>query len=101
MQPTEIATLLQSVNSTNRYEMQQQLQDLINDLILHNFDKLVQLLYTVDVDEKRLKSLLQQRPDEDAANIIAELLISRQLQKIELRRQQSNKSTTDDSEEKW
>lgn len=101
MQPTEITTLLQSVNSANKAELEQQLQDLINDLILHDFEKLVQLLYTIDVDEKRLKILLQQKQDEDAAALISRMLIDRQLQKAEWRRQHSPRNFRDDNEEKW
>ncbi len=101
MQPTEIKTLLLQVNSTNKEELEQQLQAAINYFIIHDFEKLMQLLYTVDVDEKRLKFLLNGEPEQDAAKIIAELLMARQLQKVALRRQQSKNSTADDNEEKW
>lgn len=101
MQLAEIKTLLQQVSSTNKNEMEQQLQAAVNYLIVADFEKLVQLLYTVDVDEKRLKSLLQQKPDEDAAAIITQLLIARQLQKMEWRNQQSESGATDDKEESW
>jgi len=80
----------------------QQLQAVINDWIVHHFDKLVQLLYTVDVDEKRLKFLLQQQPNEEAAVIISRLLLDRQLQKAEWRKQHAQrKPPADDDEEKW
>ena len=101
MQPTEITTLLHSVNSSNKKELEQQLQAAVNYLILHDFEKLVQLLYTIDVDEKRLKILLQQQQGEDAAALISRMLINRQLQKAEWRRQHSQRNDMDDSEEKW
>lgn len=59
---------------------------LLNDMILHDFESLVQLLYRVDVPENRLKQLLQQ-PHTDAGLLLANLLIERQEQKMALRKQ--------------
>ena len=83
-----------------REELQQQLQEAIAYLIVNDFNRLVQLLYRVDVDEKHLKSLLQQQQDGDAAALIATLLIERQLQKAILRQQFRNR-TDDENEERW
>ncbi len=72
----------------------------INQLIQHNFQQLVQLLYRVDVNEKRLKTLLQENPGEDAGKLIARLIIDRQLQKIKTRSSfRSARDIPDD--EKW
>jgi hypothetical protein len=60
----------------------------------------VQLLYTVDVDEQKLKAILQQQPHKDAAAIIAELMLARQLQKAETRRR-FNRAEAFDDEERW
>ena len=57
----------------------------INELLLHNFDKLVQLLYRVDVPEKLLKKVLSENKQRDAGELIAELLIKRQEEKIAMR----------------
>jgi hypothetical protein len=54
------------------------LQQHINELIQHDFNKLLTILYRIDVDEDKLKSALRQQPDRDAAEIIAELMIARQ-----------------------
>lgn len=54
----------------------------INDLLFHDFNKLVQLHYKVDVDEKKLKDLLRTSLQVDAAIIITDLLIQRQEEKI-------------------
>ena len=43
----------------------------INDCINHDFNKLVQLLYRIDVSEQKLKTILQSHPNEDAAKLIA------------------------------
>ena len=57
----------------------------INQLITDHFDELITLLYRLDVNEKKLKDLLQQHAAEDAADIIAALIIERQEQKIKTR----------------
>jgi hypothetical protein len=57
----------------------------INDLILHDFDQLIYLLYRLDIPEAKLKSLLAEHPQEDAAKMIAALIIERQLQKQQSR----------------
>ena len=72
----------------------------INHLLLHDFDKLVYVLYRVDVNEKKLKELLQQNKETDAAVIITDLLIQRQEEKIKTR--EAFKSNNDISdEERW
>ena len=82
-------------------EIHTELAAYINNLIKTNFDKLIACLYRIDVNEEKLKSLLQQNPGEDAGNIIATLIIERQEQKIKYRKQFSKKDTDFDGEEKW
>jgi hypothetical protein len=71
----------------------------INQLILTNFERLVQLLYRIDVSETKLKTLLKENPDKDAGKLIALLMVERQLQKIKLK---STILENDDcEEERW
>ena len=49
----------------------------INDCIQHDFNKLVQLLYRIDVSEEKLKYILQLNPNEDAAKLIATVIVER------------------------
>ena len=49
----------------------------INDCIQHDFNKLVQLLYRIDVSEEKLKYILQLNPNEDAAKLIAAVIVER------------------------
>jgi hypothetical protein len=58
----------------------------INYLIANDFNKLLSVLYKVDVSEKLLKRSLQEHT-QDAATVIAEMIIERQLQKIKTREQ--------------
>ena len=78
----------------------QQLADYINQLILVNFERLVQLLYRIDVSEATLKYLLKENPAEDAGRIIALLIIERQIQKIKFKKEMSENERDDGGEER-
>jgi hypothetical protein len=82
-------------------EIKKRLAAHIDDLINHNFEQLVSLLYRIDVNESKLKSLLQENKNADAGNLIAELIIERQLQKIKTRSEFSKNKDEDSVEEKW
>ena len=75
----------------SRNELQQKLIVFINDLIQNNFQRLVAILYKVDVDENKLKRILKEDAGKDAAGIIARLIIEREIQKIETRKQFASK----------
>src|SRR5438045_6231311 len=69
----------------------------LNDLLLHDFSALVELLYRVDVSEKKLKAVLQANPTEDAGKLLATLVMERQEQKI-LARQNTPPPASSDEE---
>jgi hypothetical protein len=100
----EINALLQTVTAalpeTEKEDLQKKLAQYIDHLIQNDFNRLVQLLYTLDIDERKLKSLLQQHPHSDAAPIISHLIIDRQLQKAQTRQQFTSRSMPD-AEERW
>lgn len=81
-------------------KLRSDLVDHINHLINHDFEKLVSLLYRIDVNERKMRSLLEQQQGENAAGLIADLVIERQLQKIESRKR-SAKDGTIPEDEKW
>lgn len=81
-------------------QLKGQLSSHINFLIQSDFQKLVSILYRVDVDESRLKQLLNENPGHDASNIISDLIIERQLQKIRSRQEQSPDENISE-DEKW
>jgi hypothetical protein len=86
MLPQQIDPILQQVNVESsilrKEEIKQQLVNCINYLLVHDFARLVQTLYRIDVNENKLKQLLQDQPQTDAAVLIADLLIQRQEEKI-------------------
>ena len=79
----ELNTLLQQLQQEatkeSLAELQVRLAGYITTLIQTDFNKLLQLLYRVDVSEQKLKTLLQKEKDKDAADIIAALIIQREI----------------------
>ena len=72
----------------------------INELITADFSKLVQLLYLADVSENKLKKQLEGNTNTDAAAVIANLLIERQIQKIKTKQSFQPQPPTG-NEETW
>ena len=72
----------------------------INDLINHDFEKLIHILYRLDVSEKKLKSTLASSSS-NAGMLIAEMIIERQVQKIKTREQFRQQNSNFSDEEKW
>lgn len=58
----------------------------INNWINNDFEHLLYLLYRIDVHEDKVRKLLQEHKGENAAEIITDLIIERQRQKIETRK---------------
>jgi len=73
----------------------------INELVNTNFQKLVLILYRMDVNETKLKQLLKDNPGTDAGMIIADLMIERQAEKIKSREQYSKRDENISDDEKW
>lgn len=78
-----------------------QLKQAVSHLIDKDFDALLQLLYRVDVSEEKLRRLLQDFPAADAAGIITNLLLERQLQKIKSRREHAQRDQNIPEDERW
>ncbi len=76
------------------------LEAYINYLIQNNFKKLVSILYKIDIAENKLKQLLHENGEKTAGEIIARLIIERQMQKIDTRKNFINKDNIA-GEEKW
>jgi hypothetical protein len=88
------------------------LAERVNAMINGHFGTLVQLLYRIDINESRLRLLLQENQASDAGLLIARLILERQWQKILTRREYSRRDTgkgtpgktTDDApagEDRW
>src|SRR5215469_1366424 len=91
---------LERVPSDSLEECRKQLAAYLNYLIREDFSRLVHLLYRIDVSEARLRNLLASNPETDAGDLIAGLIVERQLQKMQSRNQFQRKGPISD-EEKW
>lgn len=94
----ELNLELSSGSFNERFE---QLASAINQLLTSRFDKLVSILYRLDVSENKLRALLAQQPSEDAGKLIAGLMIERQAEKIASREEFKGPSSDIDENEKW
>lgn len=97
----KIIDVSRSIQLAPSDEIRLKLVSLINELINKDFDAVVQLLYRIDVTEKKVRAFLDQNTGTDSASILADLIIERQLQKIESRKHFSNKNDPESDEEKW
>lgn len=57
----------------------------INQLILHDFPRLLSILYRVDIPESKLRNTLRDNPRADAGRVMAVLILERQREKKKLR----------------
>lgn len=95
-----LARVHDALSAPDREALLRELEAHINAMILHRFDALVQVLYRMDVDERKLRHMLQEEGNTDAARIIAGLMVERQLQKIRTR-QQFRRDSDIPEDEKW
>ncbi len=91
------------VNPDNDERLRQLIIDRVRELIHSDFQKLVNILYRMDVSETKLKRMLEENPDSDAGVIITELIIERQAQKIAFRKAQDDNLNKNDipEEDRW
>jgi hypothetical protein len=76
------------------------LTEKFNELIKTDFNSLVQLLYRIDISEAKLKQALKENEGKNTGEILAEMTIERQLQKIKSRQQYKRDENISD-DEKW
>lgn len=62
--------------------LRQWLVEQITWLVDRDFERLLRILYLIDVSEQKVRRLIQDNEGEDAAGIIADLILERQVQKI-------------------
>lgn len=81
-------------------ELKKIIADYIHPLIRNNFNRLISILYRMDINEAKLRQLLQDNPAEDAGLIIADLIIEREMQKIKSKKENKSNNIISDNE-KW
>lgn len=75
--------------------------DEIRYLVEHDFHKLISILYRMDVPEGKLRALLQDNPSQDAAELIAALMLERAAQRQKSKAEYGRPDSTTGSEERW
>ncbi|HEX5026165.1 MAG TPA: hypothetical protein VFV68_12875 [Agriterribacter sp.] len=73
----------------------------VEEMLQHDFQGLITLLYRIDVNENKLKEMLEARKGADAADTISTLIIERQLQKAKSRKEPGTDDQHFSEEEKW
>ncbi len=99
--PDKIISAANSIEQVPKEKTREDLISLINELIDKDFQSLIQFLYRIDVDEKKIRIFLEKNSDKDSASVLADLIIERQIQKIESRKKFNQKNNAGDDEEKW
>lgn len=84
-----------------REQLEMILSEKINELIEKDFPQLINILYRIDISEQKLKTLLKQHQDVDAARIMSAMIIDRQLEKIKLREQFRKNEDDISADERW
>ena len=65
---------------------QRLLEEKIRDLLDYDPERLFQLLYRIDVDERKVKQLFEHAAAEEIPHELANLMIKRQMQKVYYRK---------------
>ena len=98
--PDKIISATNLIDEKSNEKIREELIHLINELINKDFHALIQLLYRIDINEKKIRLYLNENSDKDSASVLADLIIERQIQKIETRKKFSKKNQIED-DEKW
>ena len=86
--------------SDNTAAFKTRLSLIINEMIDKDFNRLILVLYRFDIDESKLRRLLGQHTEENAADTIAEMILNRQLEK-QKSRENFRRDEQIDENEKW
>lgn len=78
-----VSSQMELEEGTNTFEaFRNKLIEVVEDLLKHHYEKLKWILYRIDVNENYLHQALQDKFDQRAAEVIADLIIEREVQKI-------------------
>ena len=73
----------------------------LNELLVHNFAALIQLLYRLDIPEQKLKATLANDTQTPAARQMAILVLDRQIEKMKTRRLYMSNKEDIAEEDRW
>lgn len=76
--------------SLSMEDLRRVLRSRIKELLQDDFHALVQLMYRLDIDENRFHSAMSAPGSDERVNTLTDLIIERELQRIEFRRKYRN-----------
>ncbi|WP_276498096.1 hypothetical protein [Pontibacter litorisediminis] len=76
---------VENLPSTNLEALEFKLAHIIQQLLRNDFNRLLHILYRIDVDEHKVKQAMVDADEEIIATRIARLVLKREIQKAELR----------------
>lgn len=72
--------------------------DKLDFLIAHDFEKLLSILYRIDVSERKVKEALAAQTDRNPSELLADLIIERQMEKANTRAEYGHRSDQDSND---
>ena len=82
-------------------EFKSALAEQIRRYIESDLERLIYILYRVDVNETKLRSILKESADQDAAGLIADMIVERQFEKIKSRKEYGRQDNPIDDNDRW
>jgi uncharacterized protein YjgD (DUF1641 family) len=79
------------IKASNYDQLKEWLTSEIVKLLLNDMEKLLNILYRIDVNEKKVKEVFAQNNPQMIAPILAELILQREIQKAVTREEFRNK----------
>ncbi len=73
-------------------ELYQEILPLIDEMLNDDYIKLMGMLYRIDIDEDFLNRKLKETPNADTDEVITDLIIKRELQKVIIKQMYSSKN---------
>ena len=107
---TSCTDIIRSINQSWHLELKNSLDEEgmvaalavhINDLIVHDFPRLINMLYMLDVSEIKIKQMLLENKGTDAGMTLAHLVVERQKQKQKTRDLFKSRANDIPDDEKW
>lgn len=76
-------------------KIREALIDKLDFLLNHDYEKLLWLLYRIDVDETKAKERLAAKPGQPPSEVLADLIMERMIEKVKSRANHPRTSTED------
>ncbi len=88
-----ISSVIKPDGIDNLGQLKRRLTKKITELLDTNYEKLINILYRIDINENKLNELFGSKNREDIPPRLADLIVERQLQKIKFRNMYHDKKT--------